>query len=63
VKALESIGDREASGELFAEHGIILAYLFGSQAEEEAGPLSDVDIAVKLGPMLSATHGPTCRLS
>lgn len=27
-------------------HGVALAYLFGSQARENAGPLSDVDIAV-----------------
>ena len=35
--------------QLFAAHGVVLAYLFGSQAEGKAGPLSDVDIAVLLG--------------
>ena len=35
---------------LFAQRGVVLAYLFGSQAEGMAGPLSDVDIAVLLGP-------------
>ena len=35
---------------LFARRGVILAYLFGSQAGGAAGPLSDVDIAVLLGP-------------
>ena len=35
---------------IFRERGVILAYLFGSQAEGTAGPLSDVDIAVLLGP-------------
>ncbi|MCR4405968.1 MAG: nucleotidyltransferase domain-containing protein [Anaerolineae bacterium] len=34
----------------FHKRGVILAYLFGSQAEGTAGPLSDVDIAVLLGP-------------
>jgi len=37
---------------IFARHGVILAYLFGSQAEGKAGPLSDVDIAVLLGPQV-----------
>lgn len=35
---------------LFAEHDVILAYIFGSQAEGTAGPLSDVDFAVLLAP-------------
>ncbi|MFQ6058746.1 MAG: nucleotidyltransferase domain-containing protein [Anaerolineae bacterium] len=34
---------------LFIEHGVVLAYLFGSQAEGRAGPLSDLDFAVLLG--------------
>jgi predicted nucleotidyltransferase len=37
---------------LFATHGVVLAYLFGSQAEGKAGPISDVDIAVLLGPQV-----------
>jgi predicted nucleotidyltransferase len=36
--------------QIFTEHGVVLAYLFGSQAEGKAGPRSDVDIAVLLGP-------------
>ena len=31
---------------LFAQHDVVLAYLYGSQARGEAGALSDVDIAV-----------------
>ena len=31
---------------IFEKHGVVLAYLYGSQATEKAGPLSDVDIAV-----------------
>lgn len=31
---------------VFEEHGVVLAYLYGSQARGDAGPLSDVDIAV-----------------
>jgi len=38
--------------QLFVAHGVVLAYLFGSQAEGKAGPLSDVDIAVLLGPQV-----------
>ena len=33
---------------LFRKYGVILAYLFGSQARETAGPISDTDIAVLL---------------
>ncbi len=37
------------AGELFAaEPAIAIAYLFGSQARGDAGPLSDVDVAVLL---------------
>lgn len=32
--------------EIFERHQVALAYLFGSQATGQAGPLSDVDIAV-----------------
>jgi len=38
--------------QVFATHGVVLAYLFGSQAEGKAGPISDVDIAVLLGPQV-----------
>ncbi len=34
------------------------AYLFGSVAEGEAGPLSDIDIAVYLDPLTSKTFYP-----
>jgi predicted nucleotidyltransferase len=37
---------------LFVAQGVVLAYLFGSRAEGKAGPLSDVDIAVLLGPQV-----------
>ena len=33
---------------IFVKHGVVLAYLFGSQAEGRARPASDVDIAVLL---------------
>lgn len=36
--------------ELFIHHGIVLAYLFGSQAEGTARPSSDADFAVLLPP-------------
>lgn len=37
----------------FARHDVLLAYLYGSQARGEAGPLSDVDIAVLFARDLS----------
>ncbi len=40
-------------GRIFAARGVVLAYLFGSQAEGKAGPLSDVDIAVLFGPQVT----------
>jgi predicted nucleotidyltransferase len=38
---------------LFADNNVVLAYLFGSQARDQAGPLSDVDIAALFAPDLS----------
>lgn len=35
---------------IFEQHGVVLAYLYGSQARGDAGPLSDVDVAVLFGP-------------
>ena len=37
---------REKLSPLFTKSGIILAYLFGSRAKGEIGPMSDIDIAV-----------------
>jgi len=34
---------------ILQQRGVVLAYLFGSQARQEAGPLSDVDVAVLFG--------------
>jgi hypothetical protein len=39
---------REALKDIFVRHGVVLAYLFGSQAEGTARAESDVDIAVLL---------------
>jgi predicted nucleotidyltransferase len=36
--------------EVFERFGVVLAYLYGSQARGDAGPLSDVDVAVLFGP-------------
>lgn len=41
---------QDALEELFAQHGVVLAYIFGSEGEGNAGPLSDLDFAVLLGP-------------
>ena len=35
--------------EVFQSQGVVLAYLYGSQARGDAGPLSDVDVAVLFG--------------
>ncbi len=36
--------------EIFEGHDVVLAYLFGTQAQGTAGPLSDIDVAVLLLP-------------
>jgi len=50
------LGDLEpyqrALDETFERHGVILAYLYGSQAQGDVGPLSDVDVAVQFAPDL-----------
>ncbi len=38
--------DRRTLRALFEGHGVTLAYLYGSQARGDAGPLADVDVAV-----------------
>jgi hypothetical protein len=51
------LGDLEqyqpALSEAFERHGVVLAYLYGSQARDDAGPLSDVDMAAQFVPDLS----------
>lgn len=37
---------REQAQGIFERHGVVLAYLFGSAARGNTGPLSDVDVAV-----------------
>jgi len=44
---------QQALNETLGRHDVVLAYLYGSQARGDAGPLSDVDVAVKFGPGLS----------
>jgi len=39
-----------ALNEVFESYGVALAYLYGSQARGDAGPLSDVDVAVLFAP-------------
>ena len=43
---------QQALDEAFERHGVVLAYLYGSQARGDAGPLSDVDVAVQFAPDL-----------
>lgn len=38
---------------IFKHHNVMVAYLFGSQAHGTAGPLSDIDLAIKFDPDLS----------
>ena len=49
-----SLGDlkpyQQALDEIFERRGVAPAYLYGSQARGDAGPLSDVDVAVLFGP-------------
>jgi predicted nucleotidyltransferase len=44
---------QQALDQAFESHGVVLAYLYGSQARGDAGPLSDVDVAVLFGPDLT----------
>jgi predicted nucleotidyltransferase len=53
---------KEQLERLLAAHGVVLAYLFGSQAEGTAGPLSDVDIAVLLEPQVDRERWFQVRL-
>ncbi len=39
-----------ALNEAFERRGVALAYLYGSQARGDAGPLSDADVAVQFAP-------------
>jgi uncharacterized protein len=41
---------------IFIRHGVLLAYLFGSQAEGRVTPQSDVDLAVLLPRSLTAAQ-------
>ncbi len=50
-------GDRERLGQwLREEPDVVAGYLHGSQARGTAGPLSDVDLAVWLGPSLDSAR-------
>jgi len=49
--------------EIFVKHGVVLAYLFGSQAEGTARLSSDVDVAVLLPPGASRDRQFDVRLS
>jgi predicted nucleotidyltransferase len=51
------------SGELFAnESALVIAYLFGSQARGDTGPLSDVDVAVLVKDEISPQETLALRL-
>jgi predicted nucleotidyltransferase len=41
---------QQALAKAFEHRGVTLAYLYGSQARGDAGPLSDVDVAVLFEP-------------
>jgi predicted nucleotidyltransferase len=41
---------QQALEQMFEHRGVVLAYLYGSQARDDAGPLSDVDVAVLFEP-------------
>lgn len=50
-------------GPIFRGHGVQLAYLFGSQAQGRAGPLSDFDFGVLFRETLSPSERFHQRLS
>jgi uncharacterized protein YutE (UPF0331/DUF86 family)/predicted nucleotidyltransferase len=43
---------QQALDEILERHGVVLAYLYGSQAQGNVSPLSDVDMAVQFTPDL-----------
>nr|HID14927.1 DUF86 domain-containing protein [Anaerolineae bacterium] len=43
---------QQSLDEIFERRRVVLAYLYGSQARGDAGPLSDVDVAVQFAPDL-----------
>jgi predicted nucleotidyltransferase len=47
---------------IFTDEQVVVAYLFGSQARGDAGPLSDVDVAVLLEGGLSPAEALALRL-
>lgn len=47
---------------IFTAEPVVVAYLFGSQARGDAGPLSDVDVAVLLEDDLSSAEALALRL-
>lgn len=53
----------ETLKEIFVRHGVVLAYLFGSQAEGTARAESDVDIAVLLPGTMPPSHYFDVRLA
>ena len=53
---------QQALNETFERHGVVLVYLYGSQARGEAGPLSDVDVAVLFGPDVPKSERFHCLL-
>lgn len=38
--------NKQKLAQLFKKHKVVFAYLFGSQAKNKTGPMSDIDIAV-----------------
>ncbi|HFD40587.1 MAG TPA: nucleotidyltransferase domain-containing protein [Anaerolineae bacterium] len=55
--------DNPKLAEIFERRQVTLAYLFGSQATGQAGPLSDVDIAVLLPPGTPASRWSAIQLA
>jgi len=47
---------------IFKKRKVVLAYLFGSQAKEKTGPLSDIDIAVYFDAKVSSDERFDLRL-
>lgn len=61
VPALNASALERLTGALGVE-GVVAALLFGSQARGQAGPLSDVDVAVWLDPRLDRQRAGELRL-
>jgi predicted nucleotidyltransferase len=60
-KQIKSHSNAELA-KIFKKQKVVSAYLFGSQAKDKVGPLSDIDIAISFGESVKANERFDLRL-